>query len=97
MSDKKITEVGEDTMLGMSIKTLIALSVGLSIAVAGYYNLMAEIQLAKELPPPDVTRVEYELKDELIRNAIMETQKQVEQISADVKKIDERLYELTKK
>lgn len=97
MSDKKITEVGEDTMLGISIKTLIALSVGLSIAVAGYYNLMAEIQLAKELPPPDVTRVEYELKDELIRNAIMETQKQVEQISADVKKIDERLYELTKK
>ena len=97
MTDKKVTEVGEDTVLGVSIKTLIALGVGLSIAVGGYYNLMAEIQIAKELPPPDVTRVEYELKDELIRNAIMETQKQVEQIGADVKKIDERLYEMTKK
>lgn len=97
MTDKKVTEVGEDTVLGVSIKTLIALGVGLSIAVGGYYNLMAEIQIAKELPPPDVTRVEYELKDELIRNAIMETQKQVEQIGADVKKIDERLYEMSKK
>lgn len=90
-------EVSEDTILGMSVKTLITLGGALAIGVGGYYNLMAEIQEAKELPPPSITRVEYELKDELIRNAIMETQKQVEQISSDLKRIDERLYEISKK
>lgn len=43
----KFTEVGEDTVLGVSIKTLIALSVGVSIAVGAYYNLQAEIDVAK--------------------------------------------------
>jgi hypothetical protein len=90
----KIKELGEDTMLGMSIKTLIALVAGLSFAIAGYYNLMQEIQLAKELPPPVVSRVEFDLKDELVRNAVMETQKQVEQIGADLKRIEQRLYEI---
>ena len=49
------------------------------------------------LPEPSITRVEYELKDEMVRNAIMETQKQVEQIDATVKKIDERLFEMSKR
>jgi hypothetical protein len=93
----KITEVGEDTMLGVSVKTLIMIALGLSAAIAGYYDLKAGVAEAKELPAPQVTRVEYELKDELVRSAIMDTQKQVEQISADLKKIDERLYELTKR
>jgi hypothetical protein len=90
-------EVSEDTMLGMSIKTLITLGGAIVIGVGGYYNLYAEIQEAKELPPPSITRVEYELKDELVRNAVMETQKQVEQISADLKRIEERIYEISKK
>ena len=84
-------------MLGMSVKTLITLGGALVIGVGGYYNLYAEIQKAKELPPPSITRVEYELKDELVRNAVMETQKQVEQIGADLKRIEERLYEISKK
>lgn len=84
-------------MLGVSVKTLIMVALGFSAAVAGYYDLKAEVAEAKELPAPQVTRVEYELKDELVRTAIMETQKQVEQIASDVKKIDERIYELTKK
>lgn len=94
---KPVKEIGEDMVLGFSLRTLIAMAVGLSIAVGMYYDLRGEVELAKELPDPQVTRVEYELKDEMVRNAIMETQKQVEQIDATVKKIDERLYELTKK
>jgi len=97
MSNKEIKEVSEDTVLGISIKTLIALAIGLSIAFAGYYDLKADVEQAKMLPEPSITRVEYELKDEMVRNAIMETQKQVEQIDATVKKIDERLFEMSKK
>ena len=88
------TEVGEDTMLGMSIKTLIALGVGLSIAVGMYFNLQAEIQIAKELPVPAVSRTEFDLKDELVRSTIMSNAKNIEEIKAQLDKIENRIFEL---
>ena len=90
----KFTEVGEDTVLGVSIKTLIALGFGLSIAVGGYYNLQAEIDIAKQLPEPAVSRTEYELKDELVRETIMTNAKNIEDIKTQLDKIETRLYEI---
>jgi hypothetical protein len=92
---QKITEVGEDTMLGMSLKTLATLGGALVIGTVAYLDLKAGIDEAKQLPPPTITRVEYELKDELVRNAIMETQKQVEQIAKDVNRIEEHLFKVS--
>jgi glucose-6-phosphate-specific signal transduction histidine kinase len=90
----KITEVSEDTMLGFSVKTLIALGVGLSIAVSAYFNLQAEIEVAKELPEPAVSRVEFELKDNLVRETIMNNAKNIEDIKTQLDKIESRLYEI---
>ena len=90
----KITEVGEDTMLGVSIKTLIALGVGLSIAVGVYFNLQAEIQIAKELPEPAVSRTEFDLKDELVRSTIMSNAKNIEEMKTQLDKIENRIFEL---
>lgn len=87
-------EVGEDTMLGVSIKTLITMAVGLSIAVTGYYNLQAEIEIAKQLPEPVVSRTEFQLKDELIRNTIMSNAKNIEEMKTQLDKIESRLYEI---
>ena len=92
--DGKFTEVGEDTLLGVSVKTLIALGVGLSIAVGGYYNLNAEIELAKKLPEPAVSRLEFELKDNLVRETIMNNAKNIEDIKTQLDKIESRLYEI---
>ena len=92
--DGKFTEVGEDTMLGVSIKTLIALGVGLSIAVGMYFNLQAEIQIAKELPEPAVSRTEFDLKDELVRSTIMSNAKNIEEMKAQLDKIENRIFEL---
>ena len=92
--DGRFTEVGEDTLLGVSVKTLIALGVGLSIAVGGYYNLNAEIELAKKLPEPAVSRVEFELKDNLVRETIMNNAKNIEDIKIQLDKIESRLYEI---
>ena len=58
--------------------------------------LQADIAEAKELPAPVIDRVEYDLKDELIRQTIMDTQEDVEDIKESIKKIDERLYEIQK-
>jgi hypothetical protein len=92
--DGKFTEVGEDTMLGMSIKTLITMGVGLSIAIGMYYNLQAEIDIAKQLPEPAVSRVEFELKDNLVRETIMNNAKNIEDIKTQLNKIETRLYEI---
>jgi len=56
--------------------------------------LQADIALAKELPAPVIDRVEYDLKDELIRQTIIDTQEDVQEIKETIEKIDERLYEL---
>ena len=92
--DGKFTELGEDIMLGVSIKTLIALGVGLSIAVGMYFNLQAEIQIAKELPEPAVSRTEFDLKDELVRSTIMSNAKNIEEMKAQLDKIENRIFEL---
>jgi len=92
--DGKFTEVGEDTVLGVSIKTLIALAIGLSVAVGMYYDLQADIQIAKELPVPAVSRTEFDLKDELVRSTIMSNAKNIEEMKAQLDKIENRIFEL---
>ena len=69
----------------------------LVVIIGGYYNLIAEIEEAKKLPKPAVTRTEFDLKDELIRQTIMDTQEDVEEIKETIDKIDERLYEIQSK
>ena len=90
----KFTEVGEDTVLGVSIKTLIALAIGLSVAVGMYYDLQADIQIAKQLPEPAVSRTEFDLKDELVRSTIMSNAKNTEEMKAQLDKIENRIFEL---
>jgi hypothetical protein len=87
-------ELSEDTSLSVSVKTLIGIAVAIASAVAMYYSLMQEIEVAKELPKPNITRTEYDLKDQMVRDAIMQTQESVKEISKDVKVIDERLFEI---
>ena len=59
-----------------------------------WFTLQSDIALAKELPAPVIDRVEYDLKDELIRQTILDTQDDVEAMKEQLDKIDERLYEL---
>ena len=52
--------------------------------------------MAKELPeplPPDVTRMEFDMKDQMIRNTIMETKSDVEEIKESLEKIEDKLYD----
>jgi len=74
-----------------------AKQIGEDTKVTGmYFALQSDIARAMELPEPEISKVEYELKDELIRNTIMDTQEDVEEIKETIKKIDQRLYEMTR-
>ena len=62
-----------------------------------WFTLKADIALAMEKPEPPIDRVEYDLKDELIRETIMNTQEDVEEIKGTLEKVEQRLYELSTK
>ena len=89
-------QIGEDTKVTLDLKT-IGIIVGFVISLATtYYTLKGDIALAMELPEPPISKTEWELKDELIRQTIMDTQDDVEMILDKLDKLDERIYEIQK-
>jgi hypothetical protein len=91
------TEVSEGTKVTLDLKTIGMVVAGAVSLAAMYFALKAEIEVAKELPKPTISRTEYDLKDQLIRETIMNTQSKVEENSAKLDKIDEKLYEIIEK
>ena len=87
-------ELSEESKFNVSIKTLISIGVGLSVVIGMYFTLQADIAEAKELPIPEVSRTEYDLKDQLVRETIMNTQSDVEEIKEDIEGMDYKLDEL---
>ena len=90
--------LNEDTGFKVSIKTLIAIAVGITTVVSFWFAFQAdledikdEVEVAKELPKPTITRTEYELKDELVRQTIMDTQDDVKDIKHDLEKVKDHL------
>ena len=90
-------EVSKDSKFTFSLETLISLAVTIFMVVGMWFTLQADINEAKELPaPPDpeVTRMEFDMKDQMIRNTIMETKKDVEEIKESLEKIEDKLYNI---
>jgi hypothetical protein len=90
-------EINEGTQVTLDLKTIALVITGAVSLAAMYFALKAEIEVAKELPKPTISRTEYDLKDQLIRETIMNTQAKVEENSAKLDKIDEKLYEIIEK
>jgi len=89
-------ELNEDTAFKLSVKTIIGLGFAVATLAGMWFTLQAEIAEAKELPaplPPDVTRMEFDMKDQMIRQTIMTTQEDVQEIKKSIEKIEEKLYE----
>ena len=89
-------KLSEETEVKLDLKT-IGMIVGGAIALAAtYFTLTAEIELAKELPKPDISRTEFDLKDELIRSTIIDIDEKVDKNAEKLEDIDEKLYQLIK-
>jgi|TARA_Y100000592_G_scaffold3563_1_gene5144 hypothetical protein len=90
-------ELNEDTGFKVSIKTLIGIGAGMATVISMWFILQADIAEAKELPvppPPDVTRMEFDMKDKNIRLTIQNTQKDVEEIKDDLDRIEDKIDKL---
>ena len=88
-------ELNEDTGFNISVKTLIGIGFAMATLIGMWFTLQADIAEAKELPsPPDpeVTRMEFDMKDQMIRNTIMTTQEDVKEIKESIEKIEDKLF-----
>jgi hypothetical protein len=88
-------ELSEESKVQVSLKTLGGIAFLIATLVGMWFTLQADIAEAKELPeplPPDITRMEYDMKDQLIRQTIMTTQEDVKEIKETLEKIEDRIY-----
>ena len=88
-------ELNEDTGFNVSIKTLVGIGFAMATIISMWFMLQADIAEAKELPAPadpEVTRMEFDMKDQMIRNTIMTTQEDVKEIKESLEKIEDKLY-----
>ena len=97
MAKETPTQIGEETKVILDLKTIGMILVGVATVVGMWFALQADIEEAKQLPeplPPDVTRMEYDMKDQLIRQTIMTTQEDVGELKEDIKRIEEKIDKL---
>ncbi len=93
MSELDIEEL-KKKKFNISVENLITLGAVVVTVVGMWYSLQADIEEAKALPEPEVSRTEYDLKDQLIRETIISTEEKVDANSEKLDKIDEKLYEI---
>ena len=89
-------ELNEDTGFNISIKTLLGIGAAMATIISMWFMLQADIADAKELPvpaDPEVTRMEFDMKDQMIRQTIMTTQEDVKEIKKTLEKIEDKIYE----
>jgi len=90
-------ELNEDTGTTVSIKTLAGIGAALATVIGMWFTLQADIAEAKELPlPPDpeITRMEFDMKDQLVRQTIMSTQSDVTEIKDQLIRLEDKIDNL---
>ena len=95
MSELDIEKI-KKSKFNISVENLITIGAVVVTVTGMWYSLQAAIELAKELPEPPVSRTEYDLKDQLIRETIINTQEKVEENGKKLEDIDNKLYEIIK-
>ena len=91
------TEIGKDTKIKLSLETIISLGVVLVSMTGMWFTLKGEIAEAKELPiapDPEVTRMEFDMKDQNVRQTILTTQEDVKEIKEDIRRIEDKIDQL---
>lgn len=90
-------ELDENTGFNISIKTLVGLGFGMATIISMWFVLQADIAEAKELPippVPEISRMEFDMKDQLVRQTIMTTQEDVSELKEDLDRIEEKIDKL---
>ena len=87
-------EISEDSKFEVSLKTLGGIAFVIFAFVGMWFTLQADINEAKLLPEPvkpEVTKMEFKMKDEYIRASILKTEEDVKEIKDDMKYLRNKL------
>ena len=90
-------ELSEDTNVQVSLKTLGGIAALIATIVGMWFALQADINEAKLLPeptPPEISRMEFDMKDQLVRQTIMTTQEDVSELKEDLDRIEAKIDKL---
>ena len=90
-------ELNEDSGFKVSIKTLVGIGTAMATVIGMWFMLQADIEEAKRLPeptPPEISRMEFDMKDQLVRQTIMTTQEDVKEIKATLEKLNDKIDDL---
>ena len=90
-------EISEDSKFEVSLKTMGGIAFLIFAFVGMWFTLQADIAEAKELPiapEPEVTKMEFDMKDKLIRATIMTTQEDVKEIKDDMKYLRNKIDDM---
>ena len=88
-------ELNEDSGFQVSIKTLVGIGAAMATVISMWFMLQADIAKAMELPiapSPEVTRMEFDMKDKMIRQTIMDTKADVDEMKKTLERIEDKLY-----
>ena len=83
------TKISENTNVTLDLKTVIAIIMITASFVGMYYTLQADIEEAKKLPPTEVKRLEYDLKEEWNEKNINDLQQRVDMLE----QVDDVVFE----
>ena len=88
-------ELNEDSGFKVSIKTLVGIGAAMATVISMWFMLQADIAEARTLPEPlpaDITRMEFDMKDKMIRQTILTTQEDVKEMQKTLERIEDKLY-----
>jgi hypothetical protein len=82
-------KISENTEFKIDIKTVIGIIMLTTTLVGMYYKLQEDIAEAKTLPPTEVTRLEYELKEKWNEDMIVDLKERVDMLE----QVDDVVFE----
>ena len=83
------TKISENTNVTLDLKTVIAIIMITASFVGMYYTLQADIEEAKKLPPIEVERLEYDLKEQWNEQNINDLKQRVDMLE----QVDDVVFE----
>ena len=87
-------QLNEDTSFKISIKTLGGIAVLIFTLVGMWFTLQADIAEAKELPVPEVSKMEFQMKDKMVRDAVLNTEKNVQKLEERMIRMENKMDQL---
>ncbi len=87
-------QLNEDTSFKISIKTLGGIAVLIFTLVGMWFTLQADIAEAKTLPEPEVSKMEFQMKDKMVRDAVLNTEKNVQKLEERMIRMENKMDQL---